>query len=150
MSRGKWLKPLKHPPPASRRFPRGLSELTVVDQIKPIPRTDGTMNLNEYQHEANQFVSFPDNYTITYPALGLASEAGEVCDKIKKAIRDRKSLSFAELPDMVAPELGDVLWYVAVLASNLGLELEDIAKGNIEKLKSRKERDVIKGSGDDR
>lgn len=108
------------------------------------------MNLNEYQHAANQFVAFPDSYTITYPALGLASEAGEVCDKIKKAIRDRKSLSIAELPEMVAPELGDVLWYVAVLASNLGLELEDIAKANIDKLTDRKERDVIKGSGDDR
>lgn len=108
------------------------------------------MRLNEYQTKAQEFIAFPDNFTITYPVIGLASECGEVCDKVKKAIRDRKSLSFAELPDMVAPEIGDVLWYLAILCSNLGLELEDVAKGNIEKLESRKARDKIGGSGDDR
>lgn len=150
MSKGKWLKGKKTPDPAYQRLPVGLREATLLDLIKPIPRTRGNMTLNEYQDAANKFVAFPDTYTITYPALGLASEAGEVCDKIKKAIRDRHSLSFAELPDMVAPELGDVLWYVAVLASNLGLELEDLARGNIDKLTSRKDRGKIGGSGDDR
>lgn len=148
MSKGRWLKG-RHEP-AYRRLPNGLREETLLDLIKPIPRTSGNMTLNEYQKLANEYVAFPDSYTITYPALGLASEAGEVCDKIKKAIRDRKTLSFAELPSMVAPEIGDVLWYCAVLCSNLGLELEEVAGGNIDKLKSRKERDVIKGSGDDR
>ncbi len=135
---------------AYRRFPDGMSHLTVMDMIKPIPRTPGNMKLNEYQTAAQEYVAYPDAWTVAYPALGLASEAGEVCDKVKKAIRDRKSLTFAELPDMIAPELGDVLWYIATLASNLGLELEDIAQGNLDKLKSRKERDVIGGSGDNR
>ena len=135
---------------AYKRFPDGISHLTVMDMIKPIPRTSGTMKFNEYQRAAQEYAVYPDAWTITYPALGLASEAGEVCDKIKKAIRDRKTLSFAELPGIVEAELGDVLWYVSALASNLGLELEDIASGNLAKLKSRKERDAIKGSGDDR
>ena len=148
MSRGQQHKP-KHIP-AYRNFPKGLRGRTVLKLIKEIPRTVGTMTLNEYQIKAKEFVNFPDTFTITYPALGLASEAGEVCDKIKKAIRDRKSLSLAELPDMVEPELGDVLWYVAILASNLGLELEDIATKNITKLEDRTERGVISGSGDNR
>lgn len=136
--------------PKFRRLPSGLREPTLLDLIKPIPRTPGTMKMNEYQTKAQEFIAFPDTHTITYPALGLASEAGEVCDKVKKAIRDRKTLSLAELPDMVGPELGDVLWYVAILASNLGLELEDLAAQNIAKLTDRKARDVISGSGDER
>ncbi len=139
----------KHPMNAAyKRFPDGISHLTVLDMIKPIPRTPGTMKLNEYQKQAEEFIAFPDAWTIAYPALGLASEAGEVCDKIKKAIRDRKSLKFAELPDIVKPELGDVLWYIATLCTNLGLELEEVAEYNIGKLKSRKARDTIGGSGD--
>ena len=108
------------------------------------------MKFNQYQKEAVKFIAFPDHWTITYPVIGLSSEVGEVCDKVKKAIRDRNALSVADLHHELAPELGDVLWYVAIIAQNLGIPLERIAKQNLEKLQSRKERGVIGGSGDDR
>ena len=138
--------------------PPNQDHLKKVPMVKPadmslakdIPSDEGTMYLNEYQHRCKEFIAFPDKFTITYPALGLASEAGEVCGKIKKVIRDHKDLGFAGLPEDVKKELGDVLWYLAVLAYNLGLSLEEVALANLEKLRDRKERDAIKGSGDDR
>lgn len=117
---------------------------------KEIPDGPGTMTLNEYQNLSKQFVKFPDNHTITYPALGLASEAGEVAGVVKKAIRDRSELSLADLGPACLPELGDCLWYIAILAYNLGYSLEAVAAYNIAKLTSRKERNVIGGSGDNR
>lgn len=117
---------------------------------RPIPSDPGTITLNDYQDVCKQFIAFPDKFTITYPALLLASETGEVCDKIHKCIRDQKDLNYADLPTIIMPELGDVLWAVAILAQNLGLSLEEIAVANLEKLKDRKERNAIKGSGDDR
>jgi NTP pyrophosphatase (non-canonical NTP hydrolase) len=106
---------------------------------------------NQYQKEASKFAIYKD--TVIYPALGLASEAGEVCDKIKKILRDQSSegLVISEQDaDKIGAELGDVLWYVSALATDLGLKLEDIAKQNISKLQDRKDRDKIKGSGDNR
>lgn len=117
---------------------------------KSIPHDEGSYTLNAYQIDCKEFISFPDNFTITYPCIGLASEAGEVAGVVAKAIRDRKSLSLAELPTMLLPELGDVLWNLAVLAYNVGLSLEDVAAYNIQKLKDRKARNVIAGSGDHR
>lgn len=141
----------EHPMNAKfRRLPDGLRNGDYERLRKDIPRTDGHMKLNEYQIAAKEFVAFPDNFTITYPALGLASEAGEVCDKIKKCIRNRSTLELADLYHELLPELGDCLWYVAILAHNVGLELEDVATYNIEKLRDRKERDVIKSTGDHR
>ena len=115
---------------------------------KDIPSERGTMTLNDYQHAIKEFIKYPDKFTITYPALGLASEAGEVAGKIKKVIRDHKDVNFAALPHDVMPELGDCLWYIAALGYNLGLTLEEIAQYNIEKLRGRKERGTLGGSGD--
>jgi NTP pyrophosphatase (non-canonical NTP hydrolase) len=117
---------------------------------KSIPHDAGEYTLNQYQIDTKPFIKFPDTFTITYPALGLASEAGEVAGVVAKCIRDRKSLSLAELPTLLLPELGDVLWNLAVLAYNVGLTLEDVAKYNIEKLTDRVNRGVIGGSGDHR
>lgn len=117
---------------------------------KEIPDGPGTMTLNEYQNLSKQFVKFPDNHTITYPALGLASEAGEVAGVVKKAIRDRSNLALADLGPAVIPELGDCLWYIAILAYNLGYSLEDVANYNYNKLSDRAARGVIGGSGDSR
>lgn len=117
---------------------------------KDIPNGPGTMTLNEYQNLSKQFVKFPDNHTITYPALGLASEAGEVAGVVKKAIRDRKEMALADLGPACLPELGDCLWYIAIFAYNLGYTLEEVAEYNVKKLSDRRDRGVIGGSGDNR
>jgi len=106
------------------------------------------MRLDEYQMRAESTAIYPNEYAIIYPALGLAGEAGEVADKVKKIIRDGNSDLFYK--DNIAKELGDVLWYVAVLARDLGYSLEEIAQTNLDKLEDRKNRDMLKGSGDDR
>jgi len=106
------------------------------------------MKLDEYQMRAESTAIYPNEYAIIYPALGLTGEAGEVADKVKKIIRDGNSDLFYK--DNIAKELGDVLWYVAVLARDLGYSLEEIAQTNLDKLEDRKNRDMLKGSGDDR
>jgi NTP pyrophosphatase (non-canonical NTP hydrolase) len=87
---------------------------------------------------------------LAYPALGLAGEAGEVAEHAKKAIRDDAGVVTEERRRAMAKELGDVLWYVSQLASELGLELDEIARANLEKLLSRQRRGVLSGSGDER
>jgi NTP pyrophosphatase (non-canonical NTP hydrolase) len=104
------------------------------------------MNLNDYQRHAKRTAIYPPHATILYPALGLAGEAGEVSNIIKKVIRDRTDTPI----DKLRAELGDVLWYVAVLADDLGLKLEEIALDNIAKLAARQSRGTLGGSGDDR
>ena len=102
------------------------------------------MNFDEYQKFARSTAIYPDECKVVYPALGLCGEAGEVAEKVKKNIRDGKSL------DGVGLELGDVLWYISALADDLGVTLEEVAKANIEKIQSRMERNKIKGDGDNR
>ena len=106
------------------------------------------MNFSEYQKRANATAIYDSKFSILYPTLGLAGEAGEVAEKVKKIIRDNKS-SIDE-KESVAKELGDVLWYVAAVARDIGYSLEVIAEMNIEKLESRKERGVLQGNGDNR
>ena len=108
------------------------------------------MNMNEYQNKARKTAIYPDSSKIIYPALGLAGEAGETCDKIKKVIRDHQGHFNPEESIKIADELGDVMWYVANLAHDLGYNLEDIAKQNIQKLESRQARNKLQGSGDNR
>lgn len=103
------------------------------------------MGMDVYQKKAEKFAIYDARYKILYPALGLAGEAGEVADKVKKWIRDGKFDKEA-----VAKELGDVLWYVAVLSSELGYPLSTIAEMNIDKLSLRKDRGKIQGEGDNR
>lgn len=86
----------------------------------------------------------------TYPALGLVGEAGEIANKLKKVIRDKSGVLSDGVRESVSDELGDVLWYVAQLATEMGTDLDTIAQRNIDKLASRKERGVITGSGDNR
>ena len=108
------------------------------------------MEFSEYQLRAQSTATYPDDAALAYPALGLAGEAGEVADHVKKAIRDDGGEITPERLQAIAKELGDVLWYVAQLATELGLDLEQIAEGNLEKLRSRHVRGVLAGSGDDR
>lgn len=103
------------------------------------------MDFNEYQRAAAKTAIYPGiaNEALSYLALGLASEAGEVAGKIKKRIRDGYELT-------TSYELGDCLWYVAQLATELGVPLENIANHNLDKLSKRQERGTLGGSGDDR
>lgn len=105
------------------------------------------LDMNQYQDAAATFAIYPPAGGLTYTVLGLASEAGEVAGKLKKSIRDG---DFATMKQDMASELGDVLWYVAMAAKELGLTLDEIATDNINKLQDRKDRGVIKGSGDTR
>ena len=108
------------------------------------------MDLNDYQQAARRTAIYAQDHRVIYPALGLASEAGEVAGKIKKVLRDHGG-DFADAPlEAIRDELGDVLWYVAVLAGGLGLSLDEIAATNLSKLASRKERDRLSGGGDQR
>jgi NTP pyrophosphatase (non-canonical NTP hydrolase) len=109
------------------------------------------MDFREYQKKSRKTAIYPQtgkNYI--YPTLGLAGEAGEVAEKIKKVIRDKKGKIDKETSKEIEKELGDVLWYVSQLASELKLNLNDVAKKNIEKLYSRMGRGKLKGSGDNR
>ncbi len=100
------------------------------------------MTFDEYQVKAKQTAIY--DHPIIYPTLGLCGESGEVAEKVKKHLRDGTSL------DELKKELGDVLWYLASIASDLNISLNDIALTNVEKLQSRMERGKIGGSGDNR
>jgi len=106
------------------------------------------MNFNEYQKAARETSVYPEEYSIIYPTLGLTGEAGEVAEKVKKHLRDGTSL--ATLKEVLSKELGDVLWYVAAICTDLELDLGDVARANIFKLQDRKIRGVLGGSGDER
>ena len=98
-----------------------------------------------YENLASQTAIFPKEKALEYLALGLTSEAGEVAGKVKKLIRDGKGDKKA-----IAAEIGDVLWYCAMLAKETEVPLNDIMKDNLKKLHSRKERGTLSGSGDER
>lgn len=109
------------------------------------------MTFEEYQKLSRKTAAYPDpGKNFIYPALGLAGEAGEVVNKVKKIIRDDGGVIKSERVIEVEKELGDLLWYVAQLATELSLGLDDIAKDNIEKLYSRFDRGTLKGDGDNR
>jgi NTP pyrophosphatase (non-canonical NTP hydrolase) len=109
------------------------------------------MEFSEYQRLSRRTATYPHvGEDMTYPALGLCGEAGEVAEKVKKTIRDDGGVLSDERREALARELGDVLWYTAQLATEAGLELEAIAEDNLEKLLSRQRRGVLRGSGDDR
>lgn len=108
------------------------------------------MDLNSYQELALESAIYDRKWAVMYPAMGLAGEVGEVLNKIKKVYRDDGGEMTHEQREGIAKELGDCLWYLSILASDLKVNLVDIATGNIDKLSSRMERGVIGGSGDDR
>lgn len=106
------------------------------------------MEMDHYQKLAMKTAAYKDK--IVYPVLGLASEAGEVAGKVKKVLRDSEGEFTPEMKKKIAYELGDVLWYIAATAKDIGYNMSSIALLNIEKLSDRAERNVIKGSGDTR
>lgn len=109
------------------------------------------MDFNEYQKMIEKFRKYPNvGNNIEYTVLGLAGEAGEIANKTKKIQRDMGGVATQQVKDALADELGDALWYVAALASELGKDLNSVAFANIEKLNGRQARGTIQGSGDNR
>ncbi len=104
-----------------------------------------------YQEQSRRTYSDIDvNDPIVYPTLGLVNEAGEVAGKIKKIFRDKSGEISEADRDALKQELGDVLWYLTQICTNLGLTLEEVAEANLDKLFSRLERGKIQGDGDHR
>ena len=104
-----------------------------------------------YQSQSGQTAIFPKEKALEYLALGLTSEAGEVAGKVKKLIRDGEDKEGFELKKIaISHEIGDVLWYCAMLAKEVGVPLNEIMRDNLAKLYSRKERGTLQGSGDNR
>ena len=109
------------------------------------------MNFNDYQKVAKTTAIYPKSeHALWYPALGLAGEAGEVADKVKKVMRDHGGILTEEARKELVKELGDVLWYMAMLALEMDVELDEVAEKNITKITSRKSRGVLRGEGDNR
>ncbi len=109
------------------------------------------MDLNSYQNAARLTATYPNmGSNPIYPTLGLNGEAGEVAEKVKKVLRDYDGVFDEAVRESIKLELGDVLWYVAQLSTELGYDLDEVASANLRKLSSRAERNCIKGSGDKR
>lgn len=109
------------------------------------------MTFEEYQKQSRTTAVYPQaGENFVYPTLGLAGEAGEVAEKVKKSLRDHDGVIDDPRKRELAKELGDVLWYLAQLATELGLSLEQVAAENLAKLAARKERGRLHGSGDNR
>jgi len=122
------------------------------------------MEFKEYQEKASTTAMYLEKFKLIYENLpepvikylGLSytsnglGEVGEIQGKIKKILRDQGGNVTEENKEDLKKELGDVLWYVAAMCSELGLSMDDVAKTNIDKLFSRKERNVLTGSGDNR
>ena len=108
-------------------------------------------DFDTYQKECKKTAKYPTiGEKFVYPTIGLVGEAGEVSEKVKKLFRDHGGKMTKEYKMEIAKGLGDVMWYVAQLSTELKLKLSDIATMNIEKLSSRKVRGKISGSGDNR
>lgn len=109
------------------------------------------MNFNEYKKLSQRTALYKNKgHNFVYPTLGLAGETGEVAEKVKKILRDKNGVVDEATKDSLKKELGDVLWYLAQLATEFGLSLDDIADANLKKLMSRLERGKIGGDGDER
>ena len=104
----------------------------------------------EYQRIAHSTAQYPEEMGVYYTALGLAGEAGELCNKVKKIMRDRGGVVDEKTRADLASELGDIGWYWAECCTALGLSLAAVVRGNVHKLADRAARNAIKGSGDNR
>ena len=111
-----------------------------------VPKSD---TFAVYQRESRRtWGVIETNHSIVYPTLGLTNEAGEVAGKVKKIFRDHGGQISVEDREALKHELGDVLWYLTQICTELGLTLEEVAEANLVKLFSRLERGVIRGNGD--
>ena len=104
------------------------------------------MDMTDYQGIAYGTAIYPTQHAVTYPILGLAGETGEFANQWKKTIRDGAVID----PEWAMRELGDMLWYLSAICTDLNFDLSEIAQMNVDKLTSRSQRGVLGGNGDDR
>ena len=128
----------------------GQLELDLGAQSNESNKYKKVSDLDMYQQVAKTTAIYPREQAIIYPTLGLTGEAGEVANKVKKIIRDGSNSKDQRLVSEIKSEIGDCLWYISVLADDIGCKLSDIANTNLIKLANRKEKGTIHGSGDDR
>jgi len=109
------------------------------------------MNFSDYQKRSRATAQYPSiGHPVIYPVLGLANEAGEVAGKIKKVFRDKGGEISAETRSALQAELGDVLWYLAQVCTELDISMDEVAESNLAKLLDRQARGQIRGDGDNR
>jgi NTP pyrophosphatase (non-canonical NTP hydrolase) len=109
------------------------------------------MDFDRYQSESRKTAIYPgQGESPIYPILGLCGETGEIAEKYKKVLRDKEGEIDGSARDALAKELGDVLWYLAQIATEIGIPLNTIATLNLAKLADRQSRGVLGGSGDNR
>jgi NTP pyrophosphatase (non-canonical NTP hydrolase) len=128
----------------------GQLELELGTQTNENHKYKKISDLDMYQQVAKTTAIYPREQAIIYPTLGLTGEAGEVANKVKKIIRDGSNSKDEKLVSEIKAEIGDCLWYIAVLADDFNIKLSDIASANLEKLANRKKKGTIHGSGDTR
>ena len=128
----------------------GQLELDLGAQSNESNKYKKVSDLDMYQKVALTTAIYPREQAIIYPTLGLTGEAGEVANKVKKIIRDGSNSKDEKLVSEIKAEIGDCLWYIAVLADDFNIKLSDIASANLEKLANRKKKGTIHGSGDTR
>jgi len=129
-------------------FPIGITkELGLVAIVPDVSKFGG---FDLYQHLASETAIYPEEQRITYPALGLCGESGEVAEKVKKLFRDDNGELSEERREALKKEIGDCFWYLAALAKDLDISLADAAHANLVKLFDRRDRGVLKGDGDNR
>lgn len=116
------------------------------DLVKVSNPDELDITMNGYQGFVKGMKVYPEKYAIVYPALGIAGEAGEIAEKVKKWLRGDKELN----KELLMKEIGDVMWYCASMADDLGYTLEEVVIANIEKLEKRKQENKLKGDGDTR
>ena len=124
----------------------GLRKLITLDDINAFQYyNQDPLEMDKYQQQAATTAIYDQKHAVIYPALGLAAEAGEVANKVKKIMRDGKLDR-----DGIADEIGDCLWYIAALCRDLNIDMETVAYDNLEKLHSRQKRGTLRGNGDKR
>ena len=124
----------------------GLRKLITLDDINAfLYYNQDPLDMDKYQQQAATTAIYDQKHAVIYPALGLAAEAGEVANKVKKIMRDGKLDR-----DGIASEIGDCLWYIAALCRDLNIDMETVAYDNLEKLHSRQKRGTLRGNGDKR
>jgi len=128
--------------------------MKIEEEVKKYMENKYSMiKASNYQIQAKETAIFPSDKALEYLSLGLVGEAGEVANKIKKLIRDGRvdhDWKNTIMAEDIASEVGDVLWYCAMLTDHIGIDLGKVMEKNLDKLKSRKSRGVLGGSGDNR